>query len=123
MKEEDTLLSKYADRNPFKVPEGYFDSFSKELMNQLPEKEPARVKEHSTWQRIKPWLYAAAMLCGVVLGGKVLTNTPEQDLPLFTTAETEQFADEYLEAIMDKSMMDDYTLYQYLTDADTDLYN
>ncbi len=123
MKEEDTLLRKHAARNPFTVPEGYFDSFSKELMSRLPEKEPANAKEVSTWQRIKPWLYAAAMLCGVVFGAKVLTGTSEQDLPLFTTAETEQFSDEHLESIMDKTMMDDYTLYQYLTDADIDLYN
>ncbi len=123
MKEEDTLLRKYAARNPFTVPEGYFDSFSKELMSRLPEKELAHVKGISAWQRMRPWVYVAAMLCGVVFGAKVLMTTSEQDMPIFTAAETEQFSDEYFEAIMGKTMMDDYTLYQYLTDADTDLYN
>ncbi len=123
MKEEDTLLRKYAARNPFTVPEGYFDSFSRELMNRLPEKEPVRVKEVSIWKRFRPWMYAAAMFCGVLFSVKVLLNTSEQELPLFTTAETEQFSDEHLEVIMGKTMMDDYALYQYLTDADTDLYN
>lgn len=39
MKEEDELLKKCGTKNPFMVPEGYFDNFSKELMNKLPEKE------------------------------------------------------------------------------------
>ena len=47
----------------------------------------------------------------------------KQDTPIFTAAETEQFSDEYIETILDHSMMDDYTLYQYLTDANSDMYN
>ena len=39
----------------------------------------------------------------------------KQDTPIFTAAETEQFSDEYIETILDHSMMDDYTLYQYLS--------
>ena len=123
MKEEDTLLRKYAARNPFTVPKGYFESFSEELKKQLPEREVTRAKKVSLWQRVRPWMYAVAMLCGVVFGAKVLMDTSEQDIPLFTTAETEQISDEHLETIISKTMMDDYTLYQYLTDADMDLYN
>ena len=47
----------------------------------------------------------------------------DRDTPIFTAAETEQFSDEYIETILDHSMMDDYTLYQYLTDANSDMYN
>ena len=39
MKEEDELLKKCGTKNPFMVPEGYFDNVSKELMNNLQEKE------------------------------------------------------------------------------------
>ena len=46
----------------------------------------------------------------------------KQDTPIFTAAETEQFSDEYIETILDHSMMDDYTLYQYLTDANSDMF-
>ena len=35
MKEEDELLKKCGTKNPFMVPEGYFDNFSKELMLSL----------------------------------------------------------------------------------------
>lgn len=63
MKEEDELLKKCGTKNPFMVPEGYFDNFSKELMNKLPEKEQTSTPQETitTWQRIKPWIYMAAM--------------------------------------------------------------
>lgn len=124
MKEEDELVKKYGTKNPFMVPEGYFENFSKELMNRLPEKEQVSAPETiSTWQRVKPWVYMAAMFCGLMLSVRVFVGPPKQDTLVFTAAETEQLSDEYVETILDHSMMDDYALYQYLTDADTDMYN
>lgn len=124
MKEENELLKKYGTQNPFTVPEGYFENFTKELMNKLPEKERIAVPEEiTTWQRIKPWIYMAAMFCGLMFTVRVVVGPPKQDTPIFTAAETEQFSDEYMETILDHSMMDDYTLYQYLTEADSDIYN
>lgn len=125
MKEENELLKKYGTKNPFKVPEGYFENFSKELMIQLPERQAvsAPQAEITTWQRIKPWVYMAAMFCGLMFSVRVVVGPPKQDTPLFTAAETEQISDEYMETILNHSMMDDYTLYQYLTDANSDMYN
>lgn len=124
MKEENELLKKYGTQNPFTVPEGYFENFSKELMKKLPEKERRDNQEDiTTWQRVKPWIYMAAMFCGLMFTVRVVVGPPKQDTPIFTAAETEQFSDEYIETILDHSMMDDYTLYQYLTEADLDMYN
>ncbi len=63
------------------------------------------------------------MFCGLMFSVRVVVGPPKQDTPIFTAAETEQFSDEYIETILDHSMMDDYTLYQYLTDANSDMYN
>lgn len=124
MKEEDKLLKKIGTENPFTVPEGYFENFSRELMNKLPEKEPMPVtSEITTWQRIKPWLYMTAMFCGLMLSVRIFVGKPKQNTPIFTSTETQELSDEYVETIMDHSMIDDYTLYQYLTEADTDIYN
>ncbi|WP_455673952.1 hypothetical protein [Phocaeicola sp.] len=124
MKKEDELLRKLGTKNPFTVPEGFFEDFSRELMEKLPEKEPALPESAiTTWQRVKPWIYMAAMFCGLMLSIRMFVGHPKQDTPIFTSAETAEFSDEYVEAIMDHSMMDDYTLYQYLTEADTDTYN
>ena len=63
-------------------------------------------------------------VCGLIVQAfRVVVGPPKQDTPIFTAAETEQFSDEYIETILDHSMMDDYTLYQYLTDANSDMYN
>lgn len=123
MKEEDELLKKLGTKNPFTVPEGYFENFSKNLMDKLPEREPAFTEEITLWDRVKPWVYMAAMFCGLMFSVRVVVGPPKQDTPLFSAAETESFSDEYVEAILDHSMMDDYSFYQYLTEADSDMYN
>lgn len=58
-----------------------------------------------------------------LLSVRVFVGRPKQDTPIFTAAEAAEFSDEYIETIMEHSMMDDYTLYQYLTEADTETYN
>ena len=59
MKEEDTLLKKIGKEHSFKVPDGYFENLTSEVMNKLPEKEKVAFKEEpvSTWTRLKPLLY------------------------------------------------------------------
>lgn len=39
MKEEDNILKKVGKKNSFKVPEGYFENLTSEVMGKLPEKE------------------------------------------------------------------------------------
>ena len=45
MKEEDTLLKKIGKEHSFKVPDGYFENLTSEVMNKLPEKEKVAFKE------------------------------------------------------------------------------
>ena len=45
MKEEDILLKKLGKENSFKVPDGYFENLTSEVMNKLPEKEKVVFKE------------------------------------------------------------------------------
>ena len=54
MKEEDILLKKLGKENSFKVPDGYFENLTSEVMNKLPEKEKVAFKEEpvSTWTRL-----------------------------------------------------------------------
>lgn len=63
MKEEDTILKKVGTGSPFRVPEGYFENITSEIMPLLPEKEKTDFDVHNptVWQKIKPWLYMAAM--------------------------------------------------------------
>ena len=45
MKEEDNILKKVGKKNSFKVPEGYFENLTSEVMGKLPEKEGPAFEE------------------------------------------------------------------------------
>ena len=69
MKEEDKIQKKIGTENPFRVPEGYFENLTSEVMNRLPEKEKliAVQTEPTMWQKVRPWLYMTAMFIGAAL--------------------------------------------------------
>lgn len=119
MGKEDNILRKSGTSNPFRVPDHYFENFTQELMNKLPEKEPMPLMSEPTlWERVKPWLYMTAMFCGIMLSVKVFVGEPQKDeFPAISQTEVERLPDEDWEIMIDRIMMDDYTLYQYLTDA------
>ena len=119
MGKEDNILRKAGTSNPFRVPDHYFENFTQELMTKLPEKEPMPLMSEPTlWERVKPWLYMTAMFCGIMLSVKVFVGVPQKDeFPAISQTEVERLPDEDWEIMIDCIMMDDYTLYQYLTDA------
>lgn len=127
MKEEDKLLKKVGTGNPFTVPENYFENLTSEVMNKLPEQEAPRfvMKKVTTWDRVKPWVYMAAMFVGAALIIKVASYNPnpfedKQIAVTDTATDSEMVYDGYIDYAVNQSMMDDYSLYVYLTDASVD---
>ena len=121
-KEETNLLNRCGKENPFKVPEGYFENFAGQLMDKLPEKAPVEAPDITLWMRIRPWVYMAAMFCGIMLMVRTFVgekNAQAADVPSINLSE---LPDEVIDPIVNQTMMDDYTLYQYLTDADSEIY-
>lgn len=122
MKEEDILLKKLGKEDSFKVPDGYFENLTSEVMNKLPEKEKVVFKEEpvSTWTRLKPLLYMAAMFVGAALIIRVASSDRKSvaDIDVAVTEiETEVISDEMIDMALDRAMLDDYSLYVYLSDA------
>ncbi|MDR3253195.1 MAG: hypothetical protein LBT35_06520 [Tannerella sp.] len=73
MRIENSNLEKFKDRNPFRVPDGYFENFTAKMMSSLPEKPvPEKVVVISMYDRIKPWLYMAAAFAGLMVLFSVL---------------------------------------------------
>lgn len=120
MKEEDNILKKIGKENAFRVPEGYFENFTSEMMNRLPEKEqPAfGAKEPTMWERIKPWTYMAAMFVGAALILRVASSSRTSDATDRMAADDKEM--EYINMAVDNSMLDDYSLYVYLADSDAE---
>lgn len=121
MKEEDNILRKVGTGNPFRVPDGYFEELTSQIMDKLPEREKTLPysKEPTMWDRVKPLLYMAAMFIGAALLIRVGSSTRSADAQAVAADDTDMEM-EYIHAAVDNSMMDDYSLYVYLTDADTE---
>lgn len=123
-KEETDLLKRCGTENPFTVPEGYFERFTEQLMEKLPEREAQPAPKLTLWTRVKPWVYMAAMFCGLMLSVRMFVGEKQSQSPSAASETTDftEVPDEYIDPIVNQTMMDDYTLYQYLTDADTEIY-
>jgi hypothetical protein len=108
-------------RRPFSVPEGYFENLTQNIMAALPEQEPL----YSTsivvtpWMRIRPYLYSAAAFAGIFfcIKAAVGINSRNNASEVAQTQETTIYSDEYIDSFLETAMIDDYTLYYTLVDA------
>ena len=67
MKTEEQSPHHLKGENPFKVPEGYFEGLTDQIMSRLPEKEYDRPRKTTVYERVRPWLYMAAIFIGLAL--------------------------------------------------------
>ena len=118
MNEEEYLNSKLGKKNPFTVPEGYFEQLTAQVMEKLPEKKPTKV---AVMKRLRPWLYAAACVCGVVFVSAVIfSNRTEGVQQPQQVAVTEQdntngyYSDSYIEEEANYAMIDNQDIYSFL---------
>lgn len=128
MKEDTGLKNKIGKNNPFKVPEGYFENLVPDIMKQLHDTEIYEEQKITLWERVKPWVYMVAMFCGIMFSLRVMmrdraVHTDNNIENMSSTDSVEGIPEEYIDPILSQTMMDDYTLYVYLTDADNEIYN
>ena len=115
MGKEDNILRKVGTKNPFRVPENYFEDFTQELMNKLPEKESMPVAQEPTiWQRVKPWVYMTAMFCGIMLSVRIFVGEPQKEEFPISLAEAAMLPTEEWETLIRRTSVDDYALYELL---------
>lgn len=63
---EEKLLNKAGRDHGMRVPPEYFGNFTKQMMSKLPEyPQKPRPQMLGRWQRIKPYVYMAAMFAGI----------------------------------------------------------
>ncbi len=124
MKEEDFIRQHCGKTNPFKVPEGYFENFTANLMEQLPQKQnkPA-TNAYSRWfnrQRIT-WYAIAAGFCGLAFIGTRFFLTPHETssnhIQVTYTATNGVNEDTYLNDVLDYAMVSNQEIALYLTDV------
>lgn len=68
MRQEDKLKEKFGKDPGYRVPDGYFEELNVRIMSNLPSyPEAPRSADLSKWQRVKPYVYLAAMFAGIWL--------------------------------------------------------
>ncbi|MBD5254951.1 MAG: hypothetical protein HDS53_02555 [Barnesiella sp.] len=69
MKHTDILKEKAGSNGGMTVPEGFFESFNRTMAEKLPEqpweKGETNILPRTRWQKIRPYVYLAAMFMGV----------------------------------------------------------
>ncbi|MDE5749166.1 MAG: hypothetical protein K2H87_00180, partial [Duncaniella sp.] len=118
------ILDKVGRNDGFTVPEGYFEDFAARMAASLPRREweerGPRVVPRSFWQKVRPYVYMAAMFVGVWMMMHVFDLMRssqglgiENSTILAEAIGNEQFMGEYLAS---QGAFDDQTLYDDLFD-------
>lgn len=124
MKEEKYLIEKVGRENPFRVPEGYFDTLSSQIMAKIETEgveardiKPGKEKRAKTvW--LRPVLYAAASVCALFISVVAYQNYSEQGAttPAQTVvANNQMMTDDYFDEAADYVMLDNQDIYACLT--------
>lgn len=117
------ILTKVNRNDGMTVPDGYFEEFAAKMTASLPEMEwekpQPKVLHRSVWQRVRPYIYLAAMFMGVWCMMKMfdLMRTDSSGLsiennPVLTAAmDNDHFINEYF---INEGEMNDYQLMEDL---------
>ena len=116
MTEEQQLLEQFGRQNPFRVPDGFFETVASKIISELSERqEPAKVRS-LVFRR-----YAvAASIAAIIVGGAVWFVQPRPNVAVQTAAHTAVAAtsssDAYIDQVADYAMLDNQDFYSYLAD-------
>ncbi|MBP3774635.1 MAG: hypothetical protein ILA34_04720 [Bacteroidaceae bacterium] len=111
-------------KKPFRVPEGYFESFTARLMEKIPHAgiraEWAQAYPHqSLFVRLRPMLYAAAVCCSLIFGVEMYLNQLTSPLISEQTAAlqlTSQEVNEYIDDFCDFARINEQDIYACVAD-------
>jgi len=109
MKDKDSnILGKIGRRDGMIVPDGFFDNFARRMQAELPDNPDAEhtrvIAPKTVWERIRPFVYMAAMFAGIWCMLKMfsLMSSPADPLSIESYPELadalgdEQFMKEYV---------------------------
>ena len=115
MNEEKYIEERVGRRNPYQVPEGYFDAFASQLMEQLPER-PAKACQ----VMIRRSVYiAAACIAALFISGAAwmfMSKSEAQPQVAVQIAAQQESLEESIDEAADYMMLDNHEIYALLSD-------
>lgn len=125
-KEEKFIEQKFGRENHFTVPEGYFDDFTSQLMQKLPEDpmQGARIvtMKASPLQRYHAAMIAAASVCAVIFSVGIYFHSVDRQPQKAPVAQAQQaghdaaYSNTNVEAMAEYTMLDTEDMYSYIAD-------
>ena len=121
MNEEMYIQEKVGKRNPFRVPEGYFDGLTDQIMKTLPDQPKRRAK--SVFMR--PVFYAVACVSALLIAGATwmwhsseeASETVVQAKAIVSQPQQQNSSEEgYFDDAADYMMLDNHDIYAYLAE-------
>ncbi|MFO7923401.1 MAG: hypothetical protein R6U58_06885 [Bacteroidales bacterium] len=116
------------NKNPFSVPEGYFDSFPAKMMNRLEAEKPVTVSlKERIWEALRPQLALAAAITGFALigylGFRSFIQTDQdwlsdEQITEYINHYEHEFSDYYLLSLLEENEF----YFDYEADTDLNLY-
>ena len=140
MNEEKYIREKMGTRNPFTVPDGYFDQLAQQIIDRLPADGQTQEAASTTTgvgknvsgelqspvspsprpaivRYLRPLLYAAACAALAIVVGTVYRNTATADSEQLVAHQQEivtTYSDTYMEDMADYAMLDNEEIYASL---------
>lgn len=106
-------LEQLKEKNPFRVPEGYWERLTDRMMEKLPEKEfvPVEPRKVTIMEYVRPWLYLAAIIAGMGLFFKVIAPKENSTVSTDSLLVSEQRKSASLGALSKTGTNEDYLEY------------
>jgi hypothetical protein len=124
MMEEKYLIEKVGKENPFRVPEGYFDTLSSQIMAKVeaegvaPRDIKAGKEKRAKVLWLRPVLYAAASVCALFISVLAYQSHSDDGVAAPTqtvVANNQMLMDDYFDEAADYVMLDNQDIYACLS--------
>lgn len=110
MKEKNDILSTIGKDSGFKVPENYFSDFAEKMAKSLPDQEIQPIPQPTRWQRVRPFVYMAAMFAGIWCMMQIFNGISSKDKGIYNP--------EIVAGFQNEANVDDFMLHGDISEYD-----
>ena len=116
MNKKENTLDRLKGKQPFRVPDGYMEGLTSRIMESLPEPPVMEAESVSLVERIRPWLYLAAVFAGMGLFFKAIigVDSAREDTLSDTLLVRSEVPSASLEAIESEAAQEEADYLEYI---------
>ena len=116
MNKKENTLDRLKGKQPFRVPDGYMEGLTNRIMESLPEPPVMEAESVSLVERIRPWLYLAAVFAGMGLFFKAIigVDSAREDTLSDTLLVRSEVPSASLEAIESEAAQEEADYLEYI---------